>query len=382
MFYDHVTGPWWAELAQQVPGLDVIDVHTHIGQNDPDGFKSTKQQLCDGLDAIGARGVVFPMQEPDGYPPANDMVIAEAAASDGRLTPFLRLDPEDAPLAEAERALDAGARGIKLHPRGEAFELDHPALADVFALAGERRLPVLVHAGRGIPPLGHHAVALCERHPGMNLILAHACITDLAWIWRSAPDLPNLFFDTSWWSASDLAALWTMVPPGQILFASDSPYSPPAWAALNNLRCALQAGLTHDQIRLAFGGQTQRLLDREDPLDAGPAMGTTVEVDPLLDRVYTFLVAAVGQALSGEEPAELLTLARMACNVGDDAPQAEACAGMLALMDIRAAFLAEGQGDGRPVRFAPGLQFLIAAAVIARTPAVPVALSPVASPGG
>ena len=28
----------------------------------------------------------------------------------------------------------------------------------MFALADERRLPVLVHAGRGIPALGRHAV--------------------------------------------------------------------------------------------------------------------------------------------------------------------------------------------------------------------------------
>ena len=35
-----VTGPWWAELAEQVPGLDVIDVHTHIGKNDPDGSRA------------------------------------------------------------------------------------------------------------------------------------------------------------------------------------------------------------------------------------------------------------------------------------------------------------------------------------------------------
>jgi hypothetical protein len=372
VFYDHVTGPWWAELAEPIPGLDVIDVHTHIGQNDPDGFTCTTEQLTEGLGAIGARGVVFPMQEPDGYPPANDMVIAESERSGSVLTPFLRLDPEDAPLAEAERALAAGAQGIKLHPRGESFELDHPALADVFALAGERRLPVLVHAGRGIPALGHHAVDLCERHPGLRLILAHACITDLAWIWRAAADLPNLFFDTSWWSASDLLALWTLVPPGQILFASDAPYSTPAFAAVTNLRCALQAGLDADQVRLAFGGQTQRLLSGQDPLDGGPATRTPITVDPLLDRVHTFLVMAIGQALAGEEPAEALTLARLSCAVGDDAPQAPACVGVLEQLDIRDRYMAEGTTDeGRPQRFAPGLQFLIAAAVVARTPGVP-----------
>ncbi len=115
-----------------------------------------------------------------------------------------------------------------------------------------------------------------------------------------------------------------------------------------NLRCALQAGLSQEQIRLSFGGQTQRLLDREDPIDAGPALGDAVTVDPLLDRVHTFLVAAVGQALSGQEPAELLTLARFACNVGDDAPQAPAAAEVLGLMDMREAFLTRGRHRRAP----------------------------------
>ena len=32
----------------------------------------------------------------------------------------------DDPVAEAERCLARGARGIKLHPRAEHFTLDHP----------------------------------------------------------------------------------------------------------------------------------------------------------------------------------------------------------------------------------------------------------------
>ncbi len=152
------------------------------------------------------------MHEPDGYPAANDMVAAEAAASDGRLFAFCRLDPHRAPLEEARRCLDNGARGIKLHPRAEGFNLDHPDLQAVFALADEHRLPILCHAGRGIPALGRHAVEVCSRHPGLRLILAHAGISDLAWIWREAPAHPNLFFDTAWWSPSDVQALFALVP--------------------------------------------------------------------------------------------------------------------------------------------------------------------------
>src|SRR5215208_8359280 len=119
--------PWLERLREDVPGLEPLDAHTHIGSNDPDGYKCSREQLTDALERIDARAVVFPMHEPDGYPPANDMVLAEAAAAGGRLFPLCRLDPQDAPLAEARRCLDAGARGIKLHPRAESFNLDHPA---------------------------------------------------------------------------------------------------------------------------------------------------------------------------------------------------------------------------------------------------------------
>ena len=68
--------------------------------------------------------------------------------------PFCRLNPNDAPVPEAERCLGRGAQGIKLHPRAEAFTLDHPEVRKIVALAHERRLPVLIHAGRGIPALG------------------------------------------------------------------------------------------------------------------------------------------------------------------------------------------------------------------------------------
>ncbi|HEY7453369.1 MAG TPA: amidohydrolase family protein, partial [Thermoleophilaceae bacterium] len=247
--------PWFERLREDVPGLEPLDAHTHIGFNDPDGFRCSADQLLGGLDRIDARAFVFPMHELDGYSTANDMVIDEAARSGGRLFAFCRLDPNDDALAEAERALERGAVGIKLHPRAEQFTLDHPGLAPVFELADERRLPVLVHAGRGIPALGRHAVEATGRHPGMRLILAHAGISDLSWIWRETPSHPNLFFDTSWWSPADVQALFALVPPGQILMASDAPYGSPTWAAVMASRHALQVGLSADQVRGVAGGQ-------------------------------------------------------------------------------------------------------------------------------
>jgi uncharacterized protein len=363
--------PWFERLREDLPGLEPLDAHTHIGFNDPDGYRCSREQLAGSLEQIGARAFVFPMHEPEGYPAANDMVIAEAEATDGRLVAFCRLDPEDDPLAEAERALGRGARGIKLHPRAEAFTLDHPALEPVFALANERRLPVLVHAGRGIPALGRHAVQACRSHPGMRLILAHAGISDLAWIWRDAREVPNLFFDTSWWSPADVQALFALVPPGQILMASDAPYGSPVWATVMTTRNALQTGLDHDQARAVAGGQATRIVNGEDPLDLGPAPGSErLPHDPLLDRVYSFLMSALGQMFHGVEPTETLALVRLACDVGDDAPQAPICRWVVQLIEERERYSPDG--DGRPPRFAPGLHFMVGALGIVRTPDVPV----------
>jgi uncharacterized protein len=366
---DDLTLPWLECIRAEMPGLELFDVHTHIGVNDPDGYRCPPEELKAALELAGARAAVFPMQEPGGYPRANDMVLAEAAASDGRLVAFCRLDPADGPLAEAERCLAAGARGIKLHPRAEGFTLDHPALREVFALADDRRLPVIVHAGRGIPALGRHAVDLTGEFPGARLILAHAGICDLAWIWRSARDHSNLFFDTAWWTPSDLLALFALVPPGQVLLGSDAPYATPAFGAATGLRYALQAGLSTDQVRCVAGGQAERLVAGEEPLDAGPAPGPgALSADPLLDRVYAFLLSAIGQ-MRAMEPQETLQLAGLACEVGDDAPQAAVCRSILALIEARARYEPR-PGERPPGRFAPGLHLVLLAASLCRTPDV------------
>jgi uncharacterized protein len=371
MVSDGALLPWYRDLRERVGLEQVFDVHTHIGQNDPDGFKCTREELVGSLERIEAGAFVFPMQEPDGYPRANDMVIAEAERSDGRLIPFCRLDPDADPLDEVRRCLDNGARGIKLHPRAEGFTLDHPALAPVFELADSERLPILVHAGRGIPALGRHSLEVCSRHPNLRLILAHAGISDLAWIWSEAPAHPNLFFDTSWWSGADLQALFALVPPAQILMASDAPYGTPAFAATMAMRHGLQLGLGADALRGVMGGQARRLAEREEPLELGPPAGDgSISRDPLMLRVHSFLTSAIGQGFAGVDPKETLALAALACHVRDGDPHAQIYRTILALLDAREAY--DPSGDGRPSRFARGLHLIVVAAALSRTPDVPL----------
>jgi hypothetical protein len=73
---DAALRPFYDRLVSDVGGLDLYDAHTHIGANDPDGFRQTPEELLAWLAPVDARGVVFPMHEPDGYPEAIAVSLA------------------------------------------------------------------------------------------------------------------------------------------------------------------------------------------------------------------------------------------------------------------------------------------------------------------
>jgi predicted TIM-barrel fold metal-dependent hydrolase len=360
--------PWNDIIHEQIPGLELFDAHTHLGENDPDGMRQSPDELAEILDVSRSRGCfVFPMHEPEGYRAANDMVIA-AAEADDRLIPFCRINPRrDDGIPEAERALAAGARGIKLHPRAEEFALDHPDIRRLGAIADERTLPILIHAGRGIPALGEHVVALASEFPNARVILAHAGITDLSWIWRAAADIPNLLFDTSWWMPADLIALFSLVPPGQILFASDAPYGHTMFSAISQLRIALQAGLSPEQIRLIAAEQSLNIAAGRPLATAGPAVGER-EQPPhlLLDRLAAFLQIGTIMTFRGGDGSEMLALARLAAVVPGEIDDAPVFAATRRLLDAFEEATAAAPDNRRR------LAFLMLAITAASTPDVPV----------
>ena len=334
------------------------------------------EELVEGMDRAGTeRAVVFTTAEPGGYPPANDRVLAEAAASGGRLTAFCRVDPNaDDAVGEARRCLAAGARGIKLHPRSDAFDLPHPVVGDLVALAEAERVPVLFHAGRGIPALGEEVTRLAEAHPGAPLILAHAGISDLGLLAQVVGRLPNLFFDTAWWQVSDLLALLSVVPPGQVLYGSDMPYGSGRYATLALLRTAREVGHGDDVLAAMAGGQAERLVAGEDALDLGPAPGGRALGHRWAagERIVAYAGAAVQQAYRLGDPEEALALARLACqvptggarSVGDEAALLTTCDALLA--DAQVAL------RGEPERPRTVLYAALTAQLLAGTPRVGV----------
>jgi len=208
-----------------------------------------------------SRAFMFCLDEPDRHPSfsaANDRTLAFAERSNGRLIPFLRLDLNESPLEEAKRCLAAGARGIKLHPRAQGFAANDERLRPVFEIAAEHHVPILIHGGRGLPPIAQGLRTLVDDYPGATLIIAHAGIADLGELAHCMAGRKGVLFDTSTWSPVDLLDFYRQIPPEQVVYASDYPYGQQPSSLLIALRTAQVAGYSDAQLRALLAGTGKR----------------------------------------------------------------------------------------------------------------------------
>jgi predicted TIM-barrel fold metal-dependent hydrolase len=304
--------------AELPDGADVFDAHTHLG-TDIDGMVGDVDELLDVQRRAGiSRSFVFCLDEPDRHPgfrAANDRTLEYARRSGGALIPFVRLDLNEGPVEEATRCLDRGARGIKLHPRAQRFLPDDPRLEPVFAVASARKVPILIHGGRGLPPIADSLARLVDRF-STTLIIAHAGIVDLAALARHFGGRSGVFFDTSVWSPLDLLDLYRLVSPQQVLYASDYPYGRQPNSLLMAIRTARASGLDNVELRMVLAESAQRIANSERPLPLSPPRGRDEVAQPVtFARIHQYLsMAATLLWTRQQDTIGLLGLALNACD--------------------------------------------------------------------
>ncbi len=310
---------WNEELQRELPeGAVVFDAHLHLG-HDIDGLIGDYDELERLMERYGiSRAFMFCLDEPDRHPSftaANDRTLAFAERSNGRLIPFLRLDLNESPIEEARRCLAAGARGIKLHPRAQKFTANDERLAPVFEIAAEHRVPILIHGGRGLPPIAHGLRTLVDRYPEATLIVAHAGIADLAELARCLSGRRGVLFDTSTWSPVDLLDFFHRFPPEQVVYASDYPYGQQPGSLLIALKTARFAGFTDDQLRAMLSGTATALADGVAlPEPTTPVGGGSLVLPLQLARIHQYLSMSTPLLWSRQpDTVGLLGLAINAC---------------------------------------------------------------------
>ena len=185
-------------------------------------------------------------------------------------------------------------------------------------------MPILIHGGRGLPPIAADLARLVDRYPEAQLIIAHAGIADLAALMRLLAGKKGVFFDTSAWSPIDLLDFFRQVSPEQVLYASDFPYGQQPSSLLIALRTARTAGYDDDRIRDMLAGNANRIADGEEPLEPTTATGSDTFSQPMvLARIHQYLSMATPLLWTRQpDTVGVLGLALNACEEnGDGGPE-------------------------------------------------------------
>jgi predicted TIM-barrel fold metal-dependent hydrolase len=352
--YADALSPFLSEAQLLRPaGAEVFDAHTHLGL-DEDGRSLDLPTLLSQLDQADARrACVFPLHDPErrpSYSLPNDRVLAWAGESDGRLIPFCRLDPAEEAVAEGERCLARGARGIKLHPRAQAFAFESPEMDAIFTLAEDAAVPILIHAGRGMPPIADGLADLALRHPGVVLILAHGAICDQGILTSRLAGHPGVLYDTSCFFPLDVIELLGRVPAERVVFASDPPYGLSASGLYLALRVAAHAGLDEQATRGILGETMAGLVDGRGLPPVSPPRGAEqIVMSGRLARAYGYASLAGPALFAGviEQARGMLDLAIAVCRDPEPGSAAEALEQIGAAL-IAARALLDVEGGERP----------------------------------
>jgi uncharacterized protein len=259
----------------------IVDAHTHPMFA---GFPPIRKQphrpadyrrAVRGLDVRHAAALVMaPPAEPNRTQRMNDRVLALTDRGSPRFFPVCSVHPADGPFAlkEIDRVALRGARGLKLHPNTQRFDVADPTVRDVVVRATERGLPVLFDA---YSPFDADQpgkfVRLAMEVPKARLILAHA----------HGPRFPDLLVYEilsryDWWGRNvwvDLSAtgpllarspfreqfVWVLRQVGvdRLLFGSDYPLDDPGSA----VRAIAGIGFSSNELTKIFHANAMSLFD-------------------------------------------------------------------------------------------------------------------------
>ena len=141
-----------------LPGVLVIDGHTHIGAwRHAATFQSVEDAAEQAVAFMDANGIDAACSMSGGYTQAgadyrlgNDFLLAVCERTPDRLIGFANINPNDTPeaiITELDRVFDAGIRCIKLiNAYQENYPGDGPNLMKIYEYAAGHKMLILNHA--------------------------------------------------------------------------------------------------------------------------------------------------------------------------------------------------------------------------------------------
>lgn len=229
----------------------IIDCHTHLNRYTPDlprALDDRHAQLRAEMDAHGiAYALVLTSYDVTADRPSIPDVLA-ALERDPRLgvVAGIRHAHLAADLPQLRELLRARRiRALKLYPGYEPYRLTDPSLRQVYALAAEFGVPVMIHTGDTYDPGTHVRLAhpldvddVAVEHRGVRFVMCHV---GNPWLTDAAEVLyknPNVFGDISGFTLGDFQPRFERVmarklndlvawvnSPDKLMFGTDWPIS-------------------------------------------------------------------------------------------------------------------------------------------------------------
>lgn len=238
----------------------VVDGHCHVGIGYE--YQQTADELLQEMDKYGVdRAVICPVDRCIAVDnrEGNDFVLDTVRTHRDRFYAFATANPWYGARAveELRRAIDQGARGIKLHPSLQGFLLCDELVYPLVELAQELAVPMFFHTGTPAFSLPTQLAELAMRFPEVNFIMGHMGSTDFKLEAAAVALLAsNIYLDTSWILPDLVTRAVAAVGAERVLFGSDSPLS----TLHIEMGCRRAAKLTDDMRDQVMGGSMLRLL--------------------------------------------------------------------------------------------------------------------------
>ncbi len=242
--------------------IEIIDMHGHLGRFSFAIPDLSPERLVESMDRLGVRSIVCShmrcMSVDTEY--GNAEVAKAMQACPGRILGYVSVYPIDPQTVRrnVERWLAAGFTGLKLH-NSNGFSYTDPAYEPAYAIADERRLPMLFHTW-GEDSEFSEIRSIAGRYPQTAILLAHsACVNEDEYI-RMAKDCPNVYLELCY-SHSPLglvARLAEAVGAEKVVWGSDCYF----YSQVTQAGRVIGADLPDEAKVQILSGNAQRMLDR------------------------------------------------------------------------------------------------------------------------
>jgi predicted TIM-barrel fold metal-dependent hydrolase len=249
----------------------VVDGHTHFagpGKGLPPNSVEDLMSVMNGngIDAVVTCAPYSSIGEGFTYDEANGFIAESMKAAPGRIIGFIRVNPhlqEHALKSIREGVTMHGFRGVKYHPRNEAFPINSEELSYPLAeLAAKLRVPILIHTGE--PDTYGYAQPtlvgdLADSFPDLTLIIGHMgkrlyedAILVATWF-------ENVLLETSFRSPRDIARAVRKVGADRVIYGSDMPFGIPEIEMLKVRVC----DISEEEKEMVLGDNVARILGME-----------------------------------------------------------------------------------------------------------------------